>query len=99
MTLILLELALGFGIGLSLGLLGGGGSLLNVPALVYLVGQTLQSAVTTSLVIVSANSMAGAMFHGSRGRLDWKVASCSEVPECLCPIYQPTSQSTCLLSF
>lgn len=72
--MIPLELALGFGIGLSLGLLGGGGSLLTVPALVYLVGQTPQAAVTTSLAIVGANSMVGAMFHGSHGRLDWKVA-------------------------
>jgi uncharacterized membrane protein YfcA len=72
--MILLELALGFGIGMSLGLLGGGGSLLTVPALVYLVGQTPQAAVTTSLVIVGANSMVGAIFHGSHGRLDWKVA-------------------------
>jgi hypothetical protein len=54
--------------------LGGGGSLLTVPALVYLAGQTPQAAVTTSLVIVGANSMVGAMFHGSNGRLDWKVA-------------------------
>lgn len=72
--MILLELALGFGIGLSLGLLGGGGSLLTVPALVYLIGQTPQAAVTTSLAIVGANSMMGAMFHSSHGRLDWKVA-------------------------
>lgn len=72
--MLLLELLLGFGIGLSLGLLGGGGSLLTVPALVYLVGQTPQVAVATSLAIVGANSMMGAMFHGSQGRLDWKVA-------------------------
>jgi uncharacterized membrane protein YfcA len=72
--MIPLELALGFGIGLSLGLLGGGGSLLTVPALVYLVGQTPQAAVTTSLAIVGANSVVGAMFHSSHGRLDWKVA-------------------------
>lgn len=72
--MFLLELMLGFGIGLSLGLLGGGGSLLTVPALVYLVGQTPQAAVTTSLAIVGANSMVGAMFHSSHGHLDWKVA-------------------------
>lgn len=69
-----LELALGFGIGLSLGLLGGGGSILTVPALVYLVGQTPQAAVTTSLAIVGANSLMGALFHRSQGTLDWKVA-------------------------
>lgn len=69
-----LDLALGFGIGLSLGLMGGGGSLLTVPALVYLVGQTPQSAVTTSLAIVGANSLMGASFHRSQGTLNWNVA-------------------------
>lgn len=69
-----LDLALGFGIGLSLGLMGGGGSLLTVPALVYLVGQTPQSAVTTSLAIVGANSLMGASFHRSQNTLNWKVA-------------------------
>ena len=72
--MIFIELVLGFGIGLSLGLLGGGGSILTVPALVYLVGQTPQVAVTTSLAIVGANSVMGAMFHNSKGKLDWKVA-------------------------
>ena len=72
--MILLELMLGFGIGVSLGLLGGGGSILTVPALVYLVGQTPQAAVTTSLAIVGANSLMGAMLHRAQGTLDWKVA-------------------------
>ena len=72
--MIPLELALGFGIGLSLGLLGGGGSLLTVPALVYLVGQTPQAAMTTSLAIVGANSLMGALMHRAQGTLDWKVA-------------------------
>ena len=72
--MIFIELVLGFGIGLSLGLLGGGGSILTVPALVYLVGQTPQVAVTTSLAIVGANSVMGAMFHNSKGKLDWNVA-------------------------
>lgn len=72
--MIPLELALGFGIGLSLGLLGGGGSILTVPALVYLIGQTPQAAIATSLAIVGANSVMGATFHHSQGTLDWKVA-------------------------
>lgn len=71
---LLLQLTLGFGIGLSLGLLGGGGSILTVPALVYLVGQSPQSAVTTSLAIVGANSLMGASFHRAQGTLNWKVA-------------------------
>jgi len=74
MSQLALDLALGFGIGLSLGLMGGGGSLLTVPALVYLVGQTPQAAVTTSLAIVGANSLMGASFHRVQGTLNWKVA-------------------------
>jgi uncharacterized protein len=72
--MLLLELTLGFAIGLSLGLLGGGGSILTVPALVYLVGQTPQAAVTTSLAIVGANSLLGANFHRAQGTLNWQVA-------------------------
>jgi uncharacterized protein len=71
---LLLDVVLGFGIGLSLGLLGGGGSLLTVPALVYLVGQTPQAAVGTSLAIVGANSLLGAAFHHRLGHLNWRVA-------------------------
>lgn len=64
---ILIDLLLGFGIGLSLGLLGGGGSILTVPALVYIVGQTPQAAVTASLMIVGINSLMGAFMHHAPG--------------------------------
>ena len=62
---LLVEIALGFAIGLTLGLLGGGGSILTVPALVYVVGQSPQAAVTASLVIVGANSMMGEIGRAS----------------------------------
>jgi len=71
---ILIDLLLGFGIGLSLGLLGGGGSILTVPALVYVVGQSPQAAVTASLMIVGANSLMGAYMHRAQGTLNWRVA-------------------------
>ncbi len=74
MPALALELALGFVIGLTLGLLGGGGSILTVPALVYLVGQSPQAAITTSLAIVGANSAVGASFHHAQGSLNWRVA-------------------------
>lgn len=74
MSSLLLNVALGLGIGGTLGLLGGGGSILTVPALVYLVGQTPQVAVTTSLAIVGANSLLGAFFHRTQGTLNWRVA-------------------------
>jgi uncharacterized membrane protein YfcA len=68
------DVLLGFGIGLSLGLLGGGGSILTVPALVYVVGQSPQAAVTASLMIVGANSAMGAFMHRAQGALNWRVA-------------------------
>jgi uncharacterized membrane protein YfcA len=74
MPQLLVDLLLGFGIGLALSLLGGGGSILTVPALVYLVGQTPQAAVTTSLAIVGANSVLGAFFHNLKGACNWRVA-------------------------
>jgi hypothetical protein len=74
MYAIVLDLLLGFAIGLTLGFLGGGGSILTVPALVYLVGQSPQVAVTASLVIVGINSAIGAFFHRTQGTLNWQVA-------------------------
>lgn len=71
----ILGLIAGFAIGLLLGLLGGGGSILTVPALVYLAGQSPQAAVTTSLAIVGANSVLGAWFHRLRGTVNWRVAA------------------------
>ncbi len=64
----------GFAIGLALGLLGGGGSILTVPVLVYVVGQTPQAAVVASLLIVGTNSAMGAYFHRLHGALNWRVA-------------------------
>ena len=74
--------ALTFGIDAGLGLLfgfvlvviGGGGSILTVPALVYVVGQSPQAAVTASLIIVGANSAIGALIHRAQGTLNWRVA-------------------------
>jgi uncharacterized membrane protein YfcA len=70
----LIDTLLGFAIGMVLGFLGGGGSILTVPALVYVVGQSPQAAVTASLVIVGANAGMGALFHRRQGTLNWPVA-------------------------
>jgi uncharacterized membrane protein YfcA len=55
----LLASPLGLLIGLSLGALGGGGSILAVPALVYAAGQSPRQATTTSLVLVGLTSIIG----------------------------------------
>jgi uncharacterized membrane protein YfcA len=59
----LLSSPLGFLIGISLGALGGGGSILAVPALVYAAGQTPKHATTTSLILVAITAMFGILPH------------------------------------
>ena len=65
----LLTSPLGFLIGLSLGALGGGGSVLAVPALVYAAGEGAKGATTTSLLIVGLSALMGATAHWRRGRV------------------------------
>jgi hypothetical protein len=64
-----LAIAIGLLIGLSLGALGGGGSILAVPALVYLLGQSPHQATTASLLVVGAAAVAGAITHARTGRV------------------------------
>jgi uncharacterized membrane protein YfcA len=58
---LLVAVAAGVLIGLSLGALGGGGSILAVPVLVYLLDQSAAQATTGSLVVVGVTSLAGAL--------------------------------------
>lgn len=62
-------------IGVSLGLLGGGGSILAVPVLVYVAGIEAKESVAMSLAIVGATSLFGSFLHGRKGKLDMKVAA------------------------
>jgi uncharacterized membrane protein YfcA len=66
----LLASPLGLVVGLVLGALGGGGSILAIPALVYGAGQDFQAATTASLIIVGTIAVAGAARHHGRGNVD-----------------------------
>jgi uncharacterized membrane protein YfcA len=59
-------------VGLVLGLLGSGGSILTVPVLVYLVGEPNKLAIAESLGIVTLISLVGAMPFAYRGQVDWR---------------------------
>jgi uncharacterized membrane protein YfcA len=65
----LLAAALATVVGLALGLLGGGGAILTVPILVYVLGLTPKVAVPVSLVVVGLASAVGAAGHWRAGRL------------------------------
>lgn len=63
--------AAGLVIGMALGALGGGGAVLAVPALVYLVGQDVHEATTTSLLVVAVAAVAGGAGQVERGQVCW----------------------------
>lgn len=61
-------------IGISLGLLGGGGSVLALPILVYVMGVAPKSAIAMTLVIVGSVSLLGVIPHWRRGNINFKKA-------------------------
>lgn len=69
--MILAALALGVLIGLALGALGGGGSILTVPALVFVLGLSAQEATTASLVIVGVTAAAASASHARAHHTRW----------------------------
>jgi len=72
--MLMVGLALALLVGLSLGLLGGGGSILTVPIFVYVLGFEAKSAIAMSLAVVGATSLVGAVRHGQIGNLNLRVA-------------------------
>ena len=61
-------------IGLALGLLGGGGSILTLPVLVYLFGVSAVEATAYSLFIVGATALASIVPKARAGEIDFKTA-------------------------
>lgn len=69
-----LGVALGLVVGLSLGLLGGGGSILAVPIFVYVLGYGAKEAIAMSLAVVGITSLTGAIGHWRIGNVRLRVA-------------------------
>jgi hypothetical protein len=67
-------LLLASAIGLSLGLLGGGGSILTVPIFVYVLGYAAKPAIAMSLPVVGATSLVGALGHWRAGNVNLRQA-------------------------
>ncbi|GAA2933229.1 sulfite exporter TauE/SafE family protein [Streptomyces argenteolus] len=75
MSVLVLALVAGAVIGLALGALGGGGSVLAVPVLIYLLGFSPASATTASLIIVTATSATALYAHARDGNVAWKTGT------------------------
>lgn len=70
---IAIALLVGLALGTVLGLLGGGGGILAIPAFVHILGMSVDEASTTSLLVVAIGATAGLIPHAIAGRVAWRV--------------------------
>jgi uncharacterized membrane protein YfcA len=78
-----LAIVLGLGIGMIVGAVGGGGAILALPVLVYVLGEPVGPASTASLVVVSLAAAIGAGALARHGRVCWRLAFTFAVPAAL----------------
>lgn len=71
--MIALALVLSVLIGIALGLLGGGGSILTTPILIYALGIETKAAIATSLLVVGVTSIAAVLQHARAGNVEWRT--------------------------
>ena len=68
-----LGVILSAGIGLSLGLIGGGGSIITVPMLVYVLGVPPHRAIGMSLAVVGATALVSVFLHHRNRSVSWRT--------------------------
>ncbi len=83
-------------IGISLGLIGGGGSIIIIPVLVYVLGVEAHQALDMSLAIVGTTSLIGAALHSQRGAIKLKTGALFSVTSTLSAYF--SSRLTYLVS-
>jgi uncharacterized membrane protein YfcA len=77
---LVLAAALGLLIGGVVGAVGGGGAILALPVLVYVLDQGATPATTASLIVVAIGASVGALAHAREGHLCWRVALAFAAP-------------------
>ena len=73
--ILALALALSLLIGVALGLLGGGGSILTLPILTYALAMSPKAAIASSLFVVAVTSSVGVIAHARAGRVRWRIGA------------------------
>lgn len=71
--LLLLAGILSLLVGITLGLLGGGGSILTLPLLVYLLGMEEKQGIAGSLFVVALSSIVALVVHARQGSVQWRI--------------------------
>ena len=77
---LLLAVPFGLAIGLVVGTVGGGGAILALPVLVYVLDEPVGPAATASLIVVAMGASVGAGVHARHGRVCWRIALNFSVP-------------------
>jgi len=80
MNAVVLAVPFGIAIGLVVGAIGGGGAILALPLLVYVLGEEVGPASTASLVVVAIAAGVGGGALAFRGHVCWKVALTFSAP-------------------
>ncbi|MDP2709675.1 MAG: sulfite exporter TauE/SafE family protein [Solirubrobacteraceae bacterium] len=83
MEMVLLAIPLGIAIGLVIGAVGGGGAILALPVLVYVLGEGVGPAATAALIVVAIAAGVGAGALALRGHVCWRIALTFVVPAAL----------------
>lgn len=79
-VIVIIGFAAAILIGVSLGLIGGGGSILTVPVLVYILGIDPVLATAYSLFVVGSTSLVGAGTYMKKGLVNYKTALVFAIP-------------------
>jgi uncharacterized protein len=77
---LLLAIPFGLAIGLIVGAVGGGGAILALPVLVYVLGEGVGPAATASLIVVAVAAAVGAGARARDGHVCWRLALLFSVP-------------------
>jgi uncharacterized membrane protein YfcA len=80
---VLLAVFFGLAIGAIVGTIGGGGAILALPVLVYVLHQGVSSGSTASLIVVALGASVGAGSHALHGHLCWRIALVFAAPAAL----------------
>ncbi len=90
-----IALTMGAVIGVLLGLLGGGGSILAVPALVYVLGLGIGQAIPMSLIVIGIASAVGSVPKVLAHQVQWRLAAIFAAAGIRRPSSAPRSAGTC----
>ena len=82
-TVVIVGYCCAFLIGTTLGLMGGGGSILALPVLVYLLGINASFATTYSLFVVGVSALVGAFQNWQKEQVDFKTGISFAIPSLL----------------